>query len=80
LRAGGGSASAVSDVVAMHDRCDGCGEAPVDLGPMLHDDIWRQIAEPAERALCIKCMIDRTFERLGRFSQWLRRRRPGDAC
>jgi hypothetical protein len=28
--------------------------------------VVRQIAEPSERALCIKCMIDRTFERLGR--------------
>jgi hypothetical protein len=33
---------------------------------MLHDHIWQQIAEPGERMLCIKCMIDRTFERLGR--------------
>ena len=33
---------------------------------MLHDHIWQQIAAPSERALCIKCMIDRTIERLGR--------------
>jgi len=30
-----------------HVRCDACGEArtPFELGPMLHDHIWRQIAE-----------------------------------
>jgi hypothetical protein len=47
-------------------RCDGCGQAGADLGPMLHDYIWRQIAKPGEHTLCAKCMLERTTERLGR--------------
>jgi hypothetical protein len=48
--------------------CDACGKAhaPFACGPMLHDHIWQQIAEPGERMLCDACMGDRAFERLGR--------------
>ena len=48
--------------------CDACGKAraPFDLGPMLHDHIWQQIAAPGERMLCDMCMYDRAFEWLGR--------------
>ena len=52
--------------------CDGCRQSldrrrrsHVELGPMLHDSIWRQIADPAE-ALCWECMLRRADERLGR--------------
>jgi hypothetical protein len=50
----------------MPNRCAGCGQAGADLGPMLHDYIWRQIAKPGEHTLCAKCMLERTTERLGR--------------
>jgi len=29
----------------MSNRCDGCDQAADLLGPMVHDHIWRQIAE-----------------------------------
>lgn len=47
-------------------RCDGCGQEDIGLlGPMVHDDIWRQIAAPSE-FLCGACMHARITERLGR--------------
>src|SRR5262249_16948229 len=35
------------------------------LGPIVHDEIWRQLANPSE-ALCWKCMLHRACLRLGR--------------
>jgi hypothetical protein len=52
--------------------CNGCRQsldrrrrAHVELGPILHDHIWRQIADPAE-ALCWDCMLQRAVQRLWR--------------
>jgi hypothetical protein len=52
--------------------CDGCGvsfdrrlRAHVELGPIVRDDIWRQLAAPRE-CLCPTCMYRRSWERLGR--------------
>ena len=54
----------MSDVVI----CDACGKvhAPFALGPMVHDHIWRRIAEPGECMLCDACMYERASERLRR--------------
>jgi hypothetical protein len=54
-------------------RCDGCQQAldrrlrppHVRLGPIVHDHIWQQIAEPDER-LCLECMEKRGWQRFGR--------------
>jgi hypothetical protein len=55
-----------------HNVCDGCRQsldrrrrAHVELGPIVHDDIWRRLAEPGE-ALCLMCMGQRAERRLGR--------------
>jgi hypothetical protein len=52
--------------------CDGCGQSldrrlrtHVELGPVLHDHIWQQLADPRE-ALCFECMCRRAVQRLGR--------------
>ena len=52
--------------------CDGCGVSldrrrreHVMLGPIVHEDIWRQLAKPTE-ALCWECMLERARVRLGR--------------
>jgi hypothetical protein len=52
--------------------CDGCDlsldrrlRTHVELGPVLHNHIWRQIAEPCE-VLCLLCMGKRAVQRLGR--------------
>src|SRR6516165_11864289 len=52
--------------------CDGCGVSldrrrreHVTLGPIVHEDIWRQLAKPTE-ALCWECMLERARVRLGR--------------
>jgi hypothetical protein len=52
--------------------CHGCGQSldrrrrsHVELGPILHDHIWRQLAGPHE-ALCLMCMGQRAAHRLGR--------------
>jgi hypothetical protein len=61
---------------AHRDCCDGCRRPldrrrrnHVELGPVLHDAIWRQIADPAE-ALCWNCILQRAVERLGRRPTW----------
>jgi hypothetical protein len=35
-------------------------------GPVLHDHLWKQIADPDEHVLCGFCMTDRMAQRLGR--------------
>ena len=55
--------NSVFNLIEFANRCDGCGQAG-DLGPMLHDHTWRQIAEGDEHTLCAKCMLERTIERL----------------
>jgi hypothetical protein len=47
--------------------CDGC--ASPDLGPVLHDDVWKAIAKPRE-ALCFNCIIGRMVERLNRMPRF----------
>jgi hypothetical protein len=49
----------------LSNRCDGCGQAGADLGPMLRDHIWRQIAQPGEHTLCAKCMASAPLSGLG---------------
>jgi hypothetical protein len=53
--------------------CDGCGVSldrrlrlHVDLGPIVHDDIWQQLAGTGERLLCDTCMYRRALHRLRR--------------
>jgi hypothetical protein len=53
-------------------RCDGCHQSldqrlrsHVALGPIVHDHIWRQLADAGER-LCDACMYQRAWDRLGR--------------
>ena len=55
-----------------HNACDGCGETldrrrreHVLLGPIVHDEIWPQLAKPTE-CLCWECMLHRAWDRLGR--------------
>jgi hypothetical protein len=55
-----------------HNVCDGCRQTldrrrreHVVLGPIVHDKIWRRLAEPTE-ALCYRCMFERAPARLGR--------------
>jgi hypothetical protein len=55
-----------------HNVCDGCRQSfdrrlrsHVELGPILHDSVWRQIAD-ANEALCWECILQRTVQRLGR--------------
>jgi hypothetical protein len=43
--------NSVFNLIEFADRCDGCGQAGADFGPMLHDHIWWQSAEPGERTL-----------------------------
>jgi hypothetical protein len=52
--------------------CDGCGlslderrRSHVKLGPIVHDDIWRRLADERE-ALCFYCMGLRAVQRLRR--------------
>jgi hypothetical protein len=35
----------------------------------VHDSVWRQLANPAER-LCWDCMLQRAVHRLGRMPVW----------
>jgi hypothetical protein len=44
--------------------CACCGRD--SRGPMLHDQIWRRLADEGERIRCIDCMDDRAQQRLGR--------------
>jgi hypothetical protein len=44
--------------------CDGCGH--VELGPIVHAHIWQQLAEEPREYLCLMCMGQRAWERLGR--------------
>jgi hypothetical protein len=51
--------------------CDGCGQSldrrlrsHVELGPIVHDHIWRQLAADPREALCFICM-DLRAARLG---------------
>jgi hypothetical protein len=55
-----------------HNACDGCRQTldrrrrgHVVLGPIVHDQIWRELAAPTE-ALCWECMLHRARVRLGR--------------
>ena len=52
--------------------CDACRQSldrrlrsHVELGPIVHDHVWRQLADPRE-ALCVTCMCLRAVQRLGR--------------
>jgi hypothetical protein len=52
--------------------CDGCRQSldqrlrsHVELGPIVHDRIWQQLANADER-LCDSCMYQRACNRLGR--------------
>ena len=52
--------------------CDGCDlsldrrlRTHVELGPVLHDHVWQQFADPRE-ALCDTCMHRRAVQQLGR--------------
>jgi hypothetical protein len=52
--------------------CDGCRQSldqrlrsHVELGPIVHDHIWQQLADADER-LCDTCMYRRAWDRLGR--------------
>ena len=73
--------------------CDGCGQSldrrlrdHVVLGPIVHKDIWRQLADHDE-ALCSSCMYERARVRLGRMLRlndlrpcsWNRSREYADA-
>jgi hypothetical protein len=56
-----------------HTVCDGCGRSfdrrlrsHVELGPIVHDDLWQRLANAGERLLCDECMYRRSSERLGR--------------
>src|SRR5262245_37643389 len=56
----------------LHNVCDGCSQTldrrrreHVLLGPIVHEEIWRQLAKPTE-ALCRECMLERARVRLGR--------------
>jgi hypothetical protein len=47
-----------------NDLCTICGKD--FAGPVLHDHLWKRIAEHNERMLCGFCMSDRMAQRLGR--------------
>jgi hypothetical protein len=51
-------------VAKRTDLCTICGKD--FAGPVLHDHIWKRIADPDERVLCGFCMTDRMAQRLGR--------------
>jgi hypothetical protein len=53
--------------------CDACRQSldrrlrsHVELGPIVHDHIWQQLADAGERLLCDTCMFRRAWERFGR--------------
>jgi hypothetical protein len=53
--------------------CDGCGQSldrrlrsHVELGPIVHTRIWRQLADDPRERLCFTCMGLRAVQRLGR--------------
>jgi hypothetical protein len=53
--------------------CDGCGQSldrrlrsHVELGPIVHTGIWRQLADDPPERLCFTCMGLRAVQRLGR--------------
>jgi hypothetical protein len=53
--------------------CDGCGQSlerrlrlHVELGPIVHDHIWRRLVADPREALCFMCMGLRAVRRLGR--------------
>ena len=47
-----------------HQSCAACGQNldAVPLAPMLHDEVWRQFAEPHD-TLCEMCFLKRAAER-----------------
>jgi hypothetical protein len=48
----------------MSNRCDGCRRSfsKIDFGPMLRDEVWRQLAAEWE-TLCYDCILSRAAER-----------------
>jgi len=53
--------------------CDGCGQSldrrlrlHVELGPIVHDHIWRRLVADPREALCFMCMGLRAVRQLGR--------------
>jgi hypothetical protein len=58
---------------APRNACGGCRlpfdrryRTHVELGPMVHDHVWQQIADDPDERLCGECMEKRTVKRLGR--------------
>jgi hypothetical protein len=53
--------------------CHGCRQSldrrlrsHATLGPIVHDHIWRKLADDPREALCDACMYRRSWQRLGR--------------